>query len=210
MSSWPVPPGHLDLLVERAAGEGTFAIPVLDPADRHRLVLAIAEAAVLQDNDAAYNLELSAWTGRSSGADDGVLSASTLARCDESGGVRMRKFSAGRLAPSPVGDQEDDAAELVVLATLADDPLSWLRAGEAASVALLTATELGLATCPLSQPLEIAGTRRAIRDGILDGLAVPQLVLRTGWAPASATPVPPSRRRQLDEVVANLAGAGTR
>jgi hypothetical protein len=83
--------------------------------------------------------------------------------------------------------------------TTSDDPLSQLRAGEALSAVLLHATDLGLATCPLSQPLEIPATRRAIRDEILDGTLCPQLVLRIGWACGPPLPATP-RRSQLDVV----------
>ncbi len=42
------------------------------------------------------------------------------------------------------------------------DPDGALRAGEATSAVLLTATDPGLATTPLSQPLEVTRTRAAI------------------------------------------------
>ncbi|WP_228122745.1 hypothetical protein [Saccharothrix syringae] len=35
------------------------------------------------------------------------------------------------------------------------------------SAVLLEATNAGLATCPLSQPLEVAATRDRVRDGLL-------------------------------------------
>lgn len=73
----------------------------------------------------------------------------------------MRTFPRGSLAEVETGRGEPDGGRLLVLATLADDPESVLRAGEATSAALLTATELGLATCPLSQPLEVTDTRAA-------------------------------------------------
>jgi len=73
----------------------------------------------------------------------------------------------------------EDAGELLVIATQRDDPVSVLRAGEAVSAALLTATDLGLATCRLTPP---PGTRADVRDRVLDGTAHPHLLLRTGWA----------------------------
>ena len=60
---------------------------------------------------------------------------------------------------------------------------------------LLGATDLGLATTPLSQPLEVATTRAAISDRIVGPQLFPQIVLRVGWAePGSPEPVPTSRR----------------
>lgn len=82
--------------------------------------------------------------------------------------------------------------------------LSRPRAGEAVSAALLGATELGLATCPLSQPLEIGDTRRVIRDSILGGAAVPQLIIRLGWAATTGGPLPLTPRREVDDVIERL------
>jgi hypothetical protein len=72
---------------------------------------------------------------------------------------------------------------LAVLGTASDDTLCRLRAGEALSAVLLTATSLDLATCSLSQPVEIGSTRRILRDDVLGGTLSPQVVLRLGWPP---------------------------
>ena len=100
-------------------------------------------------------------------------------------------------------DDEPDGALLAVLATASDDPLSQLRAGEALSAVLLHATELGLATCALSQPLEIGTSRRSVQDEVLDGAAAPQLVLRVGWAPPGP-PLRPTPRRPIDDMIDQL------
>ena len=57
-----------------------------------------------------------------------------------------------------------------------------------------------LASCPLSQPLEIGSTRRLLRDRVLDGTLSPQLVLRLGWPPVGPPlPVTPRRAYQEEE-----------
>jgi hypothetical protein len=117
----------------------------------------------------------------------------------------MRPFPAGTLADAPTGRGERDGGELLVVATLQDDTASILRAGEATSVALLTATDLGMATCPLSQPLEVDHTRADIRDQVLDNAAYPHLILRTGWAPTSAPPLPQSPVRRTEDTIDHLA-----
>jgi hypothetical protein len=211
MSSWPVPRGHLDLLVERAHSSGTLLTPIIDPGTRFLLAGAIAEAAVLQEHDPDYHLEMSAWSGRGRSADDGVLAAGAPAAMGSTtGDVRMRTFPGGTLAQPPLEASHEERSELLVLATSGDEPLSRLRAGEATSAALLTATELGLTSCPLSQALEISDTRRKIRDEVLNGSATPQLIIRVGWAAVSAEHVPQSPRRPLDEVVGFLPGMSRR
>ena len=63
---------------------------------------------------------------------------------------------------------------------------------------LLTATRLGLAGSPLTQPLEVGGIRTFVRDHVTGG-AHPQMLLRLGW-PHGAS-LPPTPRRPLEEVV---------
>jgi hypothetical protein len=64
-----------------------------------------------------------------------------------------------------------------------------LRAGEALSSVLLTATRAGLATTPLSQATEVAASRELLRQAL--GIPEqPQLVLRS----AGPQPTPRSCR----------------
>ena len=55
-----------------------------------------------------------------------------------------------------------------------------------------------LATCPLSQPLEIGATRRTLRDDVLSGTLSPQIVLRLGWPPVGPPPPATPRRSFAD------------
>ena len=204
-SSWDVPSDFLDLMVRRAARAGALLVPVTDGTSRWLLTRALSTAR-RQAEDPRYRLELSAWSGRSRAAQDGVLAGSTMAAAVRHGDTAMRAFPGGSLADSVTGRGEEDAGQLLVVATLRDDPASVLRAGEAASATLLTATDLGLATCPLSQPLELADTRAVVRDQVLDGAAFPQLIVRAGWAPTSAPPLPQSPVRRTEDTVDYLPG----
>lgn len=72
---------------------------------------------------------------------------------------------------------------------------------------LLTATALGLASCPLTEPLELADTRDEVRTKLLDGDGFPQMLLRIGWAALNADPLPATPRRPLSEVAVRLDGS---
>jgi hypothetical protein len=130
--------------------------------------------------------------------DTGVPAGNLLRDPVATGAGTARRFAEGLL--EQVDSRGDDGASLQVLGTASDDPLSQLRAGEAASAVLLHATTLGLATCPLSQPLEVDATRIAIRDTVLGGTLSPQLVLRIGWAPAGPD-LPSTPRRPIGQTV---------
>jgi hypothetical protein len=205
-TSWSVPDGHLDLMVRRAGKAGALLVPVNDQLTRRQLTRAIDRAARQQRDDPAYTAELASWSGRGRVTQDGVLAASAPPAQRTHGDTTMRTFPTGTLPDTETGRGERDGGELLVLATLADDLVSVLRAGEAASAALLTATDIGLATCPLSQALEVTETRALIRDHILDGAAYPHLILRTGWAPTAAPPPPRSPRRATGDTIGYLPG----
>jgi hypothetical protein len=123
----------------------------------------------------------------------------------------MRVYPRGALDNAPTGHGEHDGGRLLVLATLNDDdPTAVLRAGEAASAAMLTAADLGLATCSLSQPLGVIDTRATLRDQVLAGAAEPHLILRVGWAPPGASPLPHSPVRHTEDTVDYLPGTHRR
>jgi nitroreductase len=202
-SSWPVPMDLLDTLVEHAAKQGAILVPVTDPDHRFQLTSAITEAARQQAASPEYASELAAWASRSFAATEGVPAANTPSGPARYGDTTMRTFPFGAL-PAEVQSWEDDAGELLVLGTSSDDHISQLRAGEALSAVLLAATDMHLATCPLSQPLEIGTTRTSLRDRVLDDAASPQIVLRVGWAPTGNEPLPSTPRRAIDDVLSDF------
>jgi nitroreductase len=96
----------------------------------------------------------------------------------------------------------DDGGVVVALGTSMDDEMAHLRAGEATSVVLLTATALGLASCPVIVPLADATMRELLRERVFDvDGAVPQMLVRIGWAPVNADSLSSTPRRELAEVV---------
>jgi hypothetical protein len=79
-----------------------------------------------------------------------------------------RMFAATALSQPP----ETTAAD--------DNALARLRAGEATSLVLLTATALGLTSRPITEPLEIPQTRKAVHAAITFELhEFPQIMLRS-------------------------------
>jgi Nitroreductase family len=198
-STWPVPGELLDDLVGAAAGQGAL-LRVLVRGGEWQAVTELAErAAVVQALTPELAQETAVWTGRGREAVEGVPAANVPA--DPDGSVPVRHFAAGTQAQSRLGTRESDGTMLAVLATEQDSPLAQLQAGEAASAVLLAATHLGLATDPISQPLEVPEIRAELRTRLFGDRAQPQLLLRLGWAPVSASPVPSTGRRPVDETI---------
>ncbi|MGZ8801185.1 MAG: Acg family FMN-binding oxidoreductase [Mycobacterium sp.] len=201
-SSWPVPRGDIALMGARAARAGVIMRRVEDLAGLKRLV---TEAALRHGTDKEYLAELATWSGRY--ASTAGVPARNVPSADGTGPIPLRTFAGGVLAQAPNTEPADDHAVVLALGTVEDDRLSWLRVGEATSTVLLTATALGLASCPITEPLEVAETREALRTEVFATEEHPQMLLRIGWAPVNADPLPATPRRDLSEVVAQLDGS---
>lgn len=201
-SSWPVPDPMLDALVDAAGRQGA-RLTILE-RESHRATVArlVEHAAVQQALTPDMAEETAEWTGRVRGARDGVPAANVPAA--PGGTVPVRHFAGAEQEQSLLGQFESDGTVLALLATERDGPVDQLRAGEALSAVLLTATRFGLATDPVSQPLEVPATRAELAASVLGGAAAPQALLRVGWAPISAAAVPRTGRRPVGETIEDL------
>jgi Nitroreductase family len=204
LSRRPVPAYHLQALMEQARRTGTLLVPMTDPAMRQRLTATLTDAAQRQELAPGYATELRQWTHRYAGGRDGVPAGNVaVAPIGLTKTSPLRRFPGAQLTQPhhAPGHPGDDAAELLVIVTAHDDALDWLHAGEALSAVLLAATGLGMATTPLSQPLEVEETRRALRQDVLRIPEHPQLVVRVGWPAAGAAELPATPRRALQSVL---------
>ena len=198
-SSWPVPDTLLEWLGRAAAAEGaTFGVLALE-SERLAVARLVERAAVAQALTPDLPQEIAEWTGRIRGAAEGVPAANVPAQ--RAGTVPVRHFAAGEQDQIRLGRDESDGTVLAVLSTDADDREAWLRAGEALSAVLLTATRIGLASDPISQPLEVAETRAELPAALHLGAAHPQVLLRLGWAPMGEAAVPRSGRRPVEDTI---------
>ncbi len=198
-SSWPVPRGDIALMGARAARAGVLLRRV---EDLEGLRLLVTDAAFRHRSDREYLAELATWSGRY--ASTAGVPARSVPDADGAGRVPPRVFAGGVLPHNQNADAVDDKAAVLALGTVDDDRLSWLRAGEATSIVLLSATALGLASCPVTEPLEVTETRQAISADVFGDDGYPQMLLRIGWAPVNADPLPATPRRDLSEFVFNL------
>ncbi len=200
-SAWPVPPGHVAMMGARAARMGV-TMRRIDPDDEFRATLEWARRR--HGEDAGYLSELAAWSGRY-GAVAGVPARNTPAP-DPDAQVPTRVFAGTALSQPEDSTAADDHGVLLALGTAADDVVARLRAGEATSQILLTATSMGLASCILTEPLELVETREQLRAKVFGDSHCPQVLLRIGWLPPNADPLPATPRRALGDVARRLDG----
>jgi hypothetical protein len=194
-SSWPVPVADIALMAGRAARNGVTLCQAEDIDKLHQIVTQSVADHMNRD----YMAELTAWSGRYASV-AGVPARNTPVSDPESK-IPGRYFAGPSLQMTPGSSAAEDNAVVLALATRGDDRLAQLRAGEATSVVLLTATAMGLASCPVTEPLETPETREEVRADIFGGSDYPQMLLRVGWAPINADPLPATPRRELSEFV---------
>lgn len=126
-----------------------------------------------------------------------LLASNAVASYSHAAGRR-----AGPVLTWPPEPQTDTDGALLFLTTADDDRLARLRAGEATSAVLLSATAPGLSSCALTDPLKTFEGNWATLMGNTPGH--PQVALRIGWAPPGAEPPPPTPRRPLGHALEPL------
>jgi hypothetical protein len=189
-----VPAAVIEELRIAAEREGAH-LHVLRPDDVVALAVAATRAAAVEFAGPAYRAELATWINRPAARGDGVPAAT--ADSHDKRPVPGRDFTPG--TPLIGGEPVDRHARYAILFTDDDTPLSWLRAGEALSAALLTATMLRLATSPISDVIEVPASRQALRE-LLGAVGYPMIALRAG-VPADGPPPPATPRRSAHEII---------
>ncbi|MDT5008985.1 MAG: hypothetical protein QOH57_602 [Mycobacterium sp.] len=195
-SPWPVSTADIGLMGARAARAGVMLRQV---ESLPRLQYIVAQAVWQHARDVDYLGELTTWSGRY--ASTAGVPAHSTPQSVRTASLPGRLFAGPVLAQPPDTAPEDDAAAVLALGTKDDSPMARLRAGEATSLVLLTATALGLASCPVTEPLEIAETREALQTDVFGDSAFPQMLLRVGWAPVNADLLPCTPRRSVEDAV---------
>lgn len=155
----------------------------------------LGHADDVQRADPNYLAELQRWSRYHGNAADGIPRQSVRATpaAVRAGNYRLRDFNVDERAvvPDNAGGSTDEPLEVehptvVLLGTPEDDRRSWLEAGQALGWLLLTATASKISSAPMTQVLEVTGTRTQLRRGLrLTGY--PQMLLRLGYGEGRPT-----------------------
>jgi hypothetical protein len=182
------------------AGEewGARVIPLQGESLKNEILTLTRRADELQQRNPSYVSELNTWT--TYWADEGVPVGHIPREESVAGSDALnRRFRNGVMA-DPVREDEPPGDGLLIISTSSDDPLSRVRAGEALSAVWLRATQEGLALVPLSQATEVGETRRVLQDKVLGETSISQILVRVGWLPLDRKPLPPTPRRDLEDI----------
>jgi nitroreductase len=188
----PVPSDVRAGLIEAARTEGCW----LDLLVGMTALTGFAEIANSADRvlqrDPRYQAELSGWV-RADAGPDGIPVAAGGPRPEPQDLLPQRGFSD---RPRAVGRDFEPEPLVAVLGSAADRPIDQIMAGQALQRVLLTATDAGLASSMMSQPIEVPAARDQLRRS-LSRSGAPQMTLRIGYG----DPGRPTRRRDLNEVL---------
>ena len=194
----PVSGELLQQLRLAAESEGAWMSVVTDGDAKSELADLIAEADQIQWSDRRYRLEFAVWIRRAPGASDGLpeYAQGQTDLLSFTGPMAVRTFE---LADGQAARDHDLAAyspALLILGSQGDDPVDWMRVGQALEHVLLRAQASGLCVSYLNQPIEVAETRSRVAD--IAGLeGHPQVILRVGFGEG----VRPTPRRGVSKVL---------
>ncbi|GID32567.1 Acg family FMN-binding oxidoreductase [Paractinoplanes brasiliensis] len=188
----PVPAETRKRLIEAARSESAW----LDLLVGMTALAGFAEIARSADRvlrrDDRYQTELIGWL-HADDAPDGVPVGAGAPLPEPQDLLPQRVFGTRRRAP---GRDYEPEPLVAVLGVPGDWPADQITAGQALQKVLLTATDSGLTTSMISQPIEVPAARDQLRRS-LGRTGHPQLALRLGHG----TPGPGTPRRDVAEVL---------
>ncbi len=195
----PIPAEVLAALTESAQREGAWLVCLEAEESRVALADLVAEADRYQWADRRFRQELAAWVRTKPEIHADGLPAQTLGVKDWlsfAGPSLIRTFDRGGGQAARDRDIALHSPVLAVLGTDADDPVSWVAAGQALEHVLLRACTEGVSASFLCQPVEVPSLREQVAT--LGGRpGFPQVILRLG----RGDPVPPTPRRGVRELL---------
>ncbi|MEO6503367.1 MAG: nitroreductase family protein [Jatrophihabitantaceae bacterium] len=202
-----IAPEVIEALRDSAAVGGVHADFPMRPEQQVDLAVALGLADRSATEDSEYIAEMNRWIHDSDVHADGVpataiphVSADHPRHTD----VPLRDFETGVSGRLLIERDVDEQPLIAVLLTDADFAPDQLQAGEAMMRLMLAAELRGLATCPLSQALDLVAFRSRVRV-LMGWQGFPQMMLRIGH-PADTPKGPLTPRRPVADVLDVMPG----
>lgn len=198
----PIPTADLDTLQALPLEPGVALHVITSPTDRETVLEYVNQGNLRQYADRAFVDELIAWVRfnkkEALAALDGLYAPS-------SGNPAVPRWL-GQLVVGGMQPQQQadaDATKLrsspgtVVVTSETDDKAAWVRTGQVYERLALTMTSLNIKSAFLNQPIEVAALRGQFQSALGFGAALPQLLVRFGYADV----LPRSLRRPVEQVL---------
>jgi nitroreductase len=205
----PVSPEEIERLHEAAQAPAVYAHFPSRPDENLELAVAISRADRSEQDDPAYAAEMAQWVRRDPDRPDGVPTSVIPAVPDDQPrhtDIPLRDFELGIPGTQLISTGIDEHPLIAVILTEGDSPLERLRAGGSMMRLMIQAELDGLASCALSQAVDLLFFRSQLRT-VMSWTGYPQMMVRVGQRPESAA-APLTARRLVDDVL--TIGPGNR
>ena len=198
----PLPEDIVEQLREAAQGQEVYAHFPMRADEQLDLAVAVSWADRVERDDPAYRAEMQRWVSDAEVHTEGVpvsavphVEAGHPRHTD----VPLRDFEVGVSGAQLIAQDVDEHPLIAVVFTRNDGAVAQLRAGEAMMRLMLTAERLGVASCPLSQAVDLGAFRSRVRT-LMSWPDYPQMMLRLGY-PAETPSGPRTPRRPVAAVL---------
>ncbi len=175
---------------------------VTNPTDLETVLEYVNQGNLQQYADEAFVDELIEWLRFNKR--EALAALDGLFTCRSSNPAVPRWLGQAFVAGTKPQQQADADAEklcsssgALVIASQADEKSTWVRTGQVYERLALQMTALGIKSAFLNQPIEVAELRSQFQSALGLDNALPQLLVRFGYAPA----MPRSLRRPVEEVL---------
>lgn len=209
-----VPPDLVEHLRSAADGAGVHTHFPVREDEKLSLAVAVSWADRIERNDAAYVAEMNRWSHDTDVhtdevRTDGVPTDSiphVPAGHPRHTDIPLRDFEIGVSGREQIEADIDERPVIAILLTQSDTPREQLAAGESMMRLMLQAELAGLASCPLSQAVDLVAFRSRVQ-ALMGWTSYPQMMLRLGYPPPDQSPPPPSPRRPVADQLEIIAAA---
>lgn len=191
----------IEQLRDAAVSTGVYAHFPHHASENLDLAVAISHADRWERHDPDYAAEMARWVRPDNLSADGVPPSviPQVGAAPRHTDIPLRDFEAGIPGSQLITSGLDEHPLIAVVFTNTDDDLDRLRAGQAMMRLMIEAELGGIASCPLSQSIDLLSFRARLRT-LMSWPGYPQMMLRLGQKPA-ATAAPLTPRRPVGEVL---------
>lgn len=197
-----VSPQETERLRDAAQAHGVYAHFPSRADENLELAVAISRADGSERDDPAYAAEMAEWVRRDPDRPDGVptsvIPAVPIDRPRHTD-IPLSDSELGIPGTQLISTGVDERPLIGVIFTEGDSPLERLHAGGSMMRLMIQAELDGLATCALSQAVDLLFFRSQLRT-VMSWTGYPQMMVRVGQKPDSAA-APLTARRPVDDVL---------
>jgi nitroreductase len=192
----------VERLREAAQAPGVYSHFALRADESLDLAVAISRADRSERDDPAYAAEMAEWVRGDPTDPDGVPTSAIPAVAEDEPrhtDIPLRDFELGIPGTQLINAGADERPLIAIIFTEADSSLERLRAGQSMMRLMIAAELEDLASCPLSQSVDLLFFRSQLRT-LMSWTGYPQMMLRLGHRPDSIAP-PLTARRPVEDVL---------